>query len=213
MAVPNIGGGVLRVDRLQVHHLPPLSFEVPAGECFAIAGPTGAGKTLLLRALADLDPADGYVVLDGVERGEMKPQDWRRQVRYVAADSAWWRDTGRAHFTDAPIEKIARLMRSVDLSDALLDQPVRQLSRGERQRLALARAIVGEPKVLLLDEPTASLDAATGAQIEELIKFQLLAGRCVVLVSHDPAQIQRLSHQKLILGAKRRDAATSRASP
>ena len=204
---------MLRVDRLQVHDLPPLTFDVPEGECFAIEGPSGSGKTLLLRALADLDQADGYVTLDGVERGEMKPQDWRRQVRYVAAEPAWWLSTGRAHFPDGLAERMSRLMRAVDLGEAQLDQPVHQLSRGEQQRLALARAVIDDPKVLLLDEPTATLDTATAAQIEELIKFQLLAGRRIVLVSHDPAQVNRLSHQRLILGAKRRAGAIARTSP
>ena len=204
---------MLRVDRLQVHDLPALSFDVPEGECFAVEGPSGSGKTLLLRAIADLDPADGYVTLDGVERGEMKPQDWRRQVRYVAAEPAWWLGTGRAHFPGGLAERMARMMHAVDLDEAQLDQPVHQLSRGEQQRLALVRAVIDDPKVLLLDEPTAALDTATAAQIEELIKFQLLAGRRIVLVSHDPAQVNRLSHQRLILGAKRRGGAIARTLP
>lgn len=87
---------VLRVEHLQAGTLPPLTFEVAAGECLAIEGPSGAGKTLLLRAIADLDPAPGQVFLNGAERNEMPGYEWRRHVRYCAAEPAWWTDTPRA---------------------------------------------------------------------------------------------------------------------
>jgi len=79
---------VLRVERLQVTGLPPLNFEVPDGDCLAIEGASGAGKTLVLRALADLDPSAGDVSVDGVERREMPAHIWRRRVRYCAAEPA-----------------------------------------------------------------------------------------------------------------------------
>jgi ABC-type iron transport system FetAB ATPase subunit len=79
---------VLRVEHLQAATLPPLTFEVAAGECLAIEGPSGAGKTLLLRAIADLDPAPGQVFLSGAERNEMPAPVWRRSVRYCAAEPA-----------------------------------------------------------------------------------------------------------------------------
>jgi ABC-type iron transport system FetAB ATPase subunit len=80
---------VLKVEKLKVHGLPPLSFEVPAGECLAIEGPSGSGKTLVLRAVADLDAAEGYVFLDGAERQEMSAPGWRRHVRYTASAPAF----------------------------------------------------------------------------------------------------------------------------
>ena len=86
---------MLRVDYLAVPGLPTLSFEVATGECLAVEGPSGSGKTRMLRALADLDPADGYVHLDGVERGEIKGPQWRRHVRYASAEPAWWAPTLR----------------------------------------------------------------------------------------------------------------------
>jgi ABC-type iron transport system FetAB ATPase subunit len=189
---------VLRVDRLQVAGLPPLSFEVPDGECLAVEGASGAGKTLLLRAIADLDAAGGDVTLDGEERRELPPQEWRRRVRYCAAEAAWWCDTPRECLAPAH-PRIDRLLQSLDLDASLLDRPVAMLSTGERQRLALVRALLDEPKVLLLDEPTGALDPQSTALTEELIRFQLLSGHSVLLVSHDKAQVERLAHARLLL--------------
>ncbi len=189
---------MLRVDHLQVAGLPPLSFAVPGGECLAVEGASGAGKTLLLRAIADLDAAAGDVTLDGEERRELTPQEWRRRVRYCAAEPAWWCDTPRECLAPAH-PRIDRLMQSLDLDASLLDRPVAMLSTGERQRLALVRALLDEPKVLLLDEPTGALDPQSTALTEELIRFQLLSGHSVLLVSHDQAQVERLAHARLLL--------------
>ena len=188
---------MLRVDYLSVGGLPPISFEVAAHECLAIEGPSGSGKTRLLRAIADLDAADGYVYLEGAERREVPGPDWRRRVRYASAEPAWWGAKAREHFPATA--KLDRLLSAVGLETALLDRPISELSTGERQRLGLVRAIADEPRVLLLDEPTSALDAQAAALAEELIKFQMLAGRIVILVSHDPAQIARLAHARLLL--------------
>jgi ABC-type iron transport system FetAB ATPase subunit len=188
---------VLRVDYLTVPGLPALSFEVAGGECLAVEGPSGCGKTRLLRAVADLDPAGGYVLLEGVERREMSGPQWRRHVRYVSGEPAWWAPTARAHVP--PSDRLERLLTALALDIGLLDRPLAQLSTGERQRLALVRALADEPGVLLLDEPTSALDATGGALVEELIRFQLLAARIVLLVSHDIALVQRLAHARLQL--------------
>jgi ABC-type iron transport system FetAB ATPase subunit len=190
---------VLRVERLQVAALPPLSFEVADGECLAIEGASGAGKTLFLRAIADLDAAPGHVYLDGQERGEMPAHAWRRRVRYCAAEPAWWTDTPRGCLPTPHPARLARLLQSLDVDEAQLDRPVSVLSTGERQRLALVRALLDEPKVLLLDEPTGALDPQSSALVEELIRFQMLSGYCVVLVSHDRAQVERLADARLLL--------------
>jgi len=193
---------VLRVERVQAGKLRPLTFEVADGECLAVEGPSGAGKTLLLRAIADLDLARGQVFVDGVERHEVSPSQWRRLVRYCAAEPAWWTDTPRGSMpTNASAEKLNRLMVSLDLDAGALDRPVAVLSTGERQRLALVRGLLDEPKVLLLDEPTGSLDPQSTALVEELIRFQMLAGRSVVLVSHNVAQVKRLADARLVLSS------------
>lgn len=194
---------MLRIEHLRVGRLPPLSFSVGDGECLAIDGPSGSGKTLLLRAIADLDPADGQVFLDGEERNEMPANVWRRHVRYLSAEPAWWTDTPRPAFAKGTDARLERLLGSVGLTQSMLDQPVSTLSTGERQRFALVRALADEPNVILLDEPTAALDPANSALVEELIKFHLLAGRCAILVSHDQFQIDRISHARLLLAPPR----------
>lgn len=193
---------MLRVEGLKIDPLPPLTFAVADGECLAVEGPSGSGKTRLLRAIADLDPAPGHIFVDGAERSEVRGPNWRRRVRYASAEPAWWTDTARAGFASGKpddAQRLDRLLHAMALNPALLDRPLADLSTGERHRLALARALQDEPRVLLLDEPTSGLDPQSGALVEELIRYQLIAGRSVVLASHDAAQITRLAHARLQL--------------
>jgi ABC-type iron transport system FetAB ATPase subunit len=206
---------VLRVEHLRIGSLPPLSFAVSDGECLAIEGPSGSGKTRILRAIADLDPVDGQFFLDGSERREMAPQAWRRAVRYAAAEPGWWTDTPRGTLpaSAASQPRLARLMAALGLADDLLDRPISLLSTGERQRIALMRALADEPRVLLLDEPTGALDVAATALVEELVRFQLLAGRSVLIASHDGALIGRLAHARLQLAPTGRPPKNARMTP
>lgn len=191
---------MLKVEKLKIGGLPAMTFAVPAGECLAVEGPSGSGKTRLLRAIADLDPNPGYVSFDGIERNEVSGPAWRRIVRYCAAEPDWWEPTARAHVPPgAGQTRLARIATQLDVPEAKLDQPLAELSTGERQRLALARALADEPKVLLLDEPTGALDVARAALVEEVIRFQLLAGRVVLLVSHNPGEVDRLADARLEL--------------
>lgn len=193
---------MLRIDCLIVEPLPPLTFSVANGECLAIEGPSGSGKTRLLRAIADLDDATGQIFLDGAERHEMPGPDWRKRVRYASAEPAWWTDTPREAFenhNDTGSSRLPRMLAEMGLQPKCLDQPLSELSTGERQRLALARALIDDPAVLLLDEPTAGLDPQSTALVEERIRYQLLAGKSVILVSHDQSQIARLTDAKLQL--------------
>ena len=193
---------MLKVEKLAIPGLPLLSFEVAAGECLGIEGPSGSGKTRILRALADLEPAGGYVFLEGAERAEISAPQWRQQVRYVSAEPAWWVETARQHVTQPPeLQRFERMAASLGIERAALDRPTALLSTGERLRLGLARALADEPRVILLDEPTGALDQAATALTEELVRFQVLAGRAVVLVSHDPSQMARLAHKQLQLGS------------
>lgn len=191
---------MLSVEQLKVGALPPLTFEVASGECLAVEGPSGAGKTRLLRAIADLDDAPGQIFLEGAERNEMTAPQWRERVRYCAAEPAWWTDTPRGAFpANIDATRLERVLAAMGLEPEVLDRSIAVLSTGERQRLALARALADEPQVLLLDEPTAALDPQAAALVEELIKYQMLAGRSVILVSHDHDQIERLAHARLQL--------------
>jgi ABC-type multidrug transport system ATPase subunit len=193
---------LLRVESLKAEPLPPLTFTVANGECLAVEGPSGSGKTRLLRAIADLDPAPGHVFADGAERREMRAPKWRRLVRYASAEPAWWTATAREAFplrTPHVQERLDRMLTAMAINPQLLDRPLSELSTGERHRLALARAFIDEPRVLLLDEPTSGLDPQSAALVEELIRFQILAGRSVILASHDQHQIERLADARLQL--------------
>ncbi len=193
---------MLRVESLKVDPLPPLTFSVANGECLAVEGPSGSGKTRLLRAIADLEEAPGHIFIDGAERHEVRGPNWRRKVRYASAEPAWWTATARGAFHTKNTEVAARLDRLLDalaLKPDILDRPLNDLSTGERQRLALARSMIDEPRVLLLDEPSTGLDPQNAALVEELIRFQLLAGRSVVIASHDQGQISRLADARLQL--------------
>lgn len=199
---------MLRVENVRVGQLPPLTFVLADGECLSVEGPSGSGKTRFLRAIADLDPPSGatsaHIFVDGAERHEMPGYEWRRLVRYVSAEPGWWTDTARAAFPSAAVQptvadRLARLLDALGLDQAILDRPLAKVSTGERQRLALARSMLDEPRVLLLDEPTSSLDPGNAALVEELIRFQLLAGRSVMLVSHDRGLSGRLAAARLEL--------------
>ncbi len=204
---------LLRVERLKIGNFPPLTFEVANGECLAVEGPSGSGKTRLLRAIADLDPAQGQVYLDGAARSEMSGTQWRTLVRYAAAEPVWWTDTVEEGLPNDPksLSRLHRTMRSLALAPLLLSRPIALLSTGERQRFALARALLDEPHVLLLDEPTAALDGANAGLVEEMIRFQLLTQRSVLLVSHDKGLSARLAHARLQLAQNAQQMRTSAA--
>jgi len=188
---------MLKADELQVQGLDAVSFSLNGGECIAIRGPSGSGKSLLLRAIADLDPNEGRVFLDTAERGAMSGPLWRRQVGYVPADPGWWDDRVGDHFADwnAAIPLLTRL----GLGAEAKDWPISRLSTGERMRFALVRALLVKPKVLLLDEPTAPLDAKLAGSFETLIAEELRKGLSVLWVTHDAAQAARVSSRCLVL--------------
>jgi phosphate-transporting ATPase len=124
---------VLEVADLHRVGLKPTSFSLPDGTCVAIRGPSGAGKTLLMRAIADLDPNEGRVTLNGEDRAVIPAPQWRRRVTYVPADPGWWADTVGAHFEDWP--GALPLIERVGLTDEAKAWPVMRCSTGERLRL------------------------------------------------------------------------------
>lgn len=171
----------------------PFDLTLPAGGCIAIAGPSGSGKSLLLRMIADLDPNQGEAFLDGRERRGFTAPAWRRRVVYSAAEPGWWHDTIAPHFPPGAVRDRARiLMPRLGLDVALLDRQVVRLSTGERQRLALIRALALDPPVLLLDEPTGPLDQDSMARVEAVLHERLAAGTAILLVTHSPDQAARL---------------------
>jgi putative ABC transport system ATP-binding protein len=171
--------------------LGPVTLEVEGGTCVAIMGASGSGKSLLLRAIADLDVSEGAVSLEGVERRSITAPGWRSRVGYLAAEPGWWAETVGEHFLDWPRsrETIARLGFVEDCGA----WPVQRLSTGERQRLGLARILEREPRTLLLDEPTGGLDSASEIIVETLLRERLDAGSCCLMVTHDAGQMRRLA--------------------
>ena len=173
--------------------LEPTSFEVDAGECVSIEGPSGSGKSLLMRALADLDPHEGHVLLDGKACARMSATAWRKLVGYVPAASGWWADHVRDHFPDW--DGAAPMARRLGLPTDCGGWSVDRLSTGERQRLALIRALDLAPRVLLLDEPTSGLDPEGVAAVENFVAEQRHNGISIVWVTHDRAQAQRVAER------------------
>lgn len=193
---------MLRIDRLHVASLPPLSFTVEAGECLAVEGPSGCGKSRLLRAIADLIPSGGDAFLHGQSRSKIPGPEWRKNVRYFATEPQWWSTTPR-HGLPPPSaynpQRLNYLLFQLALDPRVMDRSIHDLSTGERQRLALVRALLDAPAVMLLDQPTCGLDAAATLRVEAVLQTELTQGHALILVSHDAGQIQRLSHAQLQL--------------
>lgn len=184
----------LYIEALRSDGLGPIDLRIEAGECVCLSGPSGAGKTRLLRAIADLDPHAGAVSLDGIDAMRMAAPAWRRAVALLPADSRWWSERVAEHFPRGAQPDCAQ----VGLPQAALQWNVERLSSGERQRLALLRVLANQPKVLLLDEPTANLDAENAGRIEALIaEYRTTHAAAVIWVSHDAQQIARVADRCL----------------
>jgi ABC-type iron transport system FetAB ATPase subunit len=187
----------LRIRDLRSPHGGPYTLDVCKGECIAIRGASGSGKSVFLRMVADLDPNTGDVSLDGAQRADTAPQAWRRKVIYQAAEAAWWQPTAGPHFSPAEKDFALPLLARLGLGAHLLDTPIERLSTGERQRLALIRSLSRRPVVLLLDEPTSSLDQESTAAVEGLLRELMGNGLCLLMVTHSAEQAQRLGMRTL----------------
>ena len=197
----------LRVKQLRSAYAGPFELSLDIGACAAISGPSGSGKSLFLRMIADLDPNEGEVWLGGRERVSMPAPEWRRQVTYVSAESGWWADTVIEHFPGEKRSEIEVLSTRLGLRGELIDAPVAQLSTGEKQRLALVRALLPSPPVLLLDEPTGPLDEESVARVEALLQERMASGTSILLVTHDSNQAQRLGSQHYRMMARHMEKA------
>ncbi|MVT50413.1 ATP-binding cassette domain-containing protein [Bradyrhizobium yuanmingense] len=189
---------MLTVRALKRLHI-SVSFDLRNGECIALQGPSGVGKTLLLRSIADLDPNQGTVELDGMLREAVPAPAWRRRVTYLAAEPGWWCDTVQEHFGDW--DDALSLVTRLGLPAACGPWPIQRLSSGEKQRLGLVRALMLQSQVLLLDEPTSALDSTAAAAVERLISQRIAAGTSVVWSTHDDAQARRVGSRILVMRA------------
>lgn len=167
-----------------------ISFELQTEQRVVLMGESGTGKTVLFKSLADLIDHQGDVFLNGKKQSDICPEDWRRQVMYFAAETAWWKDTAAEHFEPQPSEA---QLDEVGLTSAQLNQPVSALSSGEKQRLALLRGLSYKPTILLLDEITANLDNASTLKVEAVIKAYCHTQQAAMFwITHDEVQQKRL---------------------
>lgn len=187
----------LQVNDLRFLGRGPYNFRVAAGKVLAVSGPSGSGKSLLLRAIADLEPHEGRLSLDGNCSDDFAGHEWRRQVMYLPAESQWWREQVFEHF---PLQPEADTLAAFGFAPESLEWEISRLSTGEKQRLAILRVLLYRPAVLLLDEPTASLDQQNIGKIEALLlEYLKKTGGAAVWVSHDPAQISRVADEQFCL--------------
>jgi thiol reductant ABC exporter CydD subunit len=178
-----------------------IDLELAPGELTALVGPSGAGKSTLARLLMRLaDPSEGSVRCGGIDLRELDAARWREQVAWVPQRPALFSGTVAQNVgLGAPGAGEADLDRAIEQAGAagfverlpqgmqtVVGEGGRRLSVGQRQRLALARALLRDAHLLVLDEPTAHLDDAGAARIAELLP-RLTAGRTVLLIVHDPS--------------------------
>ena len=195
----------LRLDGLSTMLLREVDLTLAAGERVFLSGASGSGKSLLLRAVADLDPHRGEVWLDDLPRSRLTPPEWRRRVGLLPAESHWWAETVGEHWrapaADAPIEPLlVALGFDVDVSG----WAITRLSTGERQRLALARLLLNQPQALLLDEATANLDSVNRERVETVLEdYRAAHATAMLWVSHDPEQRVRLGGRRLVIRENR----------
>jgi putative ABC transport system ATP-binding protein len=187
----------LRGDNGPVAVLNGVSLSLSAGEIVDLIGPSGSGKTTLLRALARLLPsATGSLVLDGVDAASISPQRWRTLVALqtqlpaiitgsVADNLRYpWHLKARAEIAAPGDAEMRAALDRVHLADVALDRDAARLSIGQKARVALVRLTLTEPKVLLLDEPEASLDEASAVEVVGVAEEFAHGGGAVLRVRH-----------------------------
>jgi ATP-binding cassette subfamily B protein len=185
-----------------------LDLVVPSGQTHAIVGATGAGKSTIVKLLLRFyDAHDGGVTIDGVEVGDVPLAELRGAIGYVGQDVFLFQGTvrenlayGRPDATDAELQRAARLAEAHDFIvelpdgyDTVVGERGQKLSGGQRQRLSIARAIVKDPPILVLDEATSAVDNETEAAIQRSLE---LVGhdRTVIVIAHRLSTVRHADH-------------------
>ncbi len=189
---------MLFIERLEIKGISAQGLRINPGDCISLSGASGMGKSLFMKAIADLLLNRARISLEGTARSDMTAPDWRRRVTYVSAKPSWWEDRVIDHFQDK--DWLEAVLPEFDLPLKALDWTVSRLSSGESQRLALLRALEGtqegEVRYFLLDEPTSALDGVRQSRVEDVLKRFMAAGQIGVLfVSHDERQLERLGQK------------------
>jgi putative ABC transport system ATP-binding protein len=188
--------------------LEDINFDLSFGERLAVFGPSGAGKSTLIRLINRLDePTSGTILVDGEDYRKIPPRDLRRRLGMVMQQPFLFPGTvadnlrfgPQAQGNDLTESEVEDLLSGVNL-DGFGDHDVSKLSGGEAQRVNLARTLANQPEILLLDEPTSSLDRAAKEDVEAtlLTVIEQEHAACI-LVTHDEAQARHLTSRALIL--------------
>jgi len=188
-----------------------VSATIPVGERLAVVGRSGAGKSTLLRLLNRLlDPSRGRILKEGAPLESLSPSALRREVALVFQEPAWVAPTARDNLLHAATlgllprqeaeERLPSVLEQAGIERPLLDRAEEDLSLGERQRIALGRALLTRPRALLLDEPTASLDPP-GARglLQQIQKLAESGDHTLVFVTHRLADARHLARTVLVL--------------
>ncbi len=194
----------LKVDHLSVRFgklevLRDLSFSVEKGTSLGVIGPNGAGKTVLFQALIGSIPHQGVIQWEPGARIGYVPQklDIERDIPITGVDFL----RARVRLAQMPEAEIARVLELVGISDEIAESTIGALSGGQFQRLLVAFALLGNPSVLMLDEPTAGVDQPGQKRLNELVRhLQLEQGLTALLISHELSVVYRYTDNVLCLG-------------
>jgi len=185
----------LNIQNLSFIEWEHLDLSVARSEVVCLLGDSGSGKSLLLRAIADLVVNEGNVSLWGRRRESFSPPDWRKRVGYLAAEILWWEETVNLHFSKPPSQED---LEKLNLPHDAGEWAPSRLSMGERQRLGILRMLDRSPEVLLLDEPTANLDENSSGVVEQVLLDYIGEQSAPTLwVTHSKDQAGRVGHRIL----------------
>lgn len=187
--------------------LKSISFQVHAGECLSITGPSGSGKSALLRLLNRFDdPAQGEICFRGEPLPSFDPLEIRRRIALVLQNPVMFHGTVRENLLRRPGRQdlsdpaLVQALEEVGLDRSFLDRTATELSGGEKQRISIARSLLGGPEILLLDEPTSALDPRSLHLVADLItQLNRVRGLTLIVVTHQVDLIHRLGGQVLVL--------------
>ncbi|HVZ50288.1 MAG TPA: ABC transporter ATP-binding protein, partial [Gemmatimonadaceae bacterium] len=201
---------VFYTDEVETHALADVHFAVAEGEYVAISGPSGCGKTTLLSILGLLDtPSDGMYTLAGEPVAGLSAADRarvrNRQIGFIFQAFNLIGDLTVYENVELPLtyrgmsaaerkDRVQKALERVGMSHRMKHYPA-QLSGGQQQRVAVARAVAGDPAILLADEPTGNLDSQNGEQVMDLLRELHRGGATICMVTHDPRYAQHADRE------------------